>query len=84
MSLRNRWHKRTPHSVSPVEPWAPAEHDVTRGRSAGTVDNPLRDPTRGRSAGAADNPTRDPTRGPSAANAENPDDEPTRSQPSQP
>jgi len=39
-----------------------AEQDVTRGRSAGTVENPLRDPTRGRSAGTPENPLRDPTR----------------------
>jgi hypothetical protein len=42
-------------------PWT-AEQDVTRGRSAGTVQNPLRDPTRGRSAGTPENPLRDPMR----------------------
>jgi hypothetical protein len=46
-------------------PWT-AEHDVTRGRSAGTVQNPLRDPTRGRSAGTPENPLRDPMRAGSA------------------
>lgn len=36
--------------------------DITRGRSAGTVENPLHDPTRGRSAGRPENPLLDPTR----------------------
>lgn len=37
--------------------------DPTRGRSAGTIENPLRDPTRGRSAGTFANPQYDPTDG---------------------
>lgn len=51
--------------ASDAEPWTP-EQDVTRGRSAGTVENPLRDPTRGRSAGTPENPLRDPMRAGSA------------------
>jgi hypothetical protein len=84
MKLLRRWHKRTPRSMSPAEQWVPAEHDVTRGRSAGTAKNPLHDPTRGRSAGTAENPTRDPTRGPSPGSASNLEHDPTRSRPSEP
>ena len=83
MSLRSRWRKHTPRSVPPTAPWVPAEQDVTRGRSAGTADNPLHDPTRGRSAGSADNPARDPTRGLTGTSAQSPEHDPTRSQPAQ-
>jgi hypothetical protein len=57
MGLRGR--------LTEAGPWT-AEHDVTRGRSAGTAQNPLRDPTRGRSAGTPENPLRDPMRAGSA------------------
>jgi hypothetical protein len=45
--------------------------DVMSGRSAGSPQNPLRDPTRGRSAGTPVNPLRDPTR---SRAADEPDD----------
>lgn len=56
------------HLTGGYPEWArrPASQDATRGRSAGTVTNPLHDPTRGRSAGTVINPLRDPTRGRSA------------------
>jgi hypothetical protein len=79
MSPRRLWHKRTRATPSPTEPSAPAERDLTRGRSAGTSEDSLHDPTRGRSAGTIANPLHDPTRGRSAGTAENPVGDPTRS-----
>ncbi|MFZ0090502.1 MAG: hypothetical protein WAL63_13395 [Solirubrobacteraceae bacterium] len=79
-SPRSRGHKRARESSSPTGPVAPAEHDVTRGRSAGTAENPRHDPTRGRSAGSADNPAGDPTRGQPAATGKSQEHDPGRSQ----
>ena len=56
-----------PDPSEPAEPRTRGrDGDPTRGRSAGTPENPLRDPTRGRSAGTPGPARRDPTR-PSSA-----------------